>query len=454
MLKWLLIWRYFIKRRVGWLAVAAVCLIVMMVLVVLSVLSGLLADTRMRNHRYSGDIVLSRDSLVGFPHYEAFIEKLKQKDIVNTATPVIKTFGLIEGSPGQLLGLRLDEFCQVTGFRQTLHFLNESTPPDFHVNGTCYRLDQCLLKTPEQRNRGCIVGAYLISGDKKELDSLRQGFLTPQNHLPWKVTVFALNSRGRLTGSGLGERQVFWYVDDAGTGLVDIDISTMYVDFTELQKLCYMDGSDGRPSRTSEIRIKLTDDADLEMGRDKIAALWQDFVAQQPDSQSKELMTDVSVQTWPSYRRDYIAPAEKEKNLMTIIFGMLSLVSVFIIFAIFYMIVTEKIKDLGIIRSAGATSGTLRQIFLGYALLIGLLGGFLGAGLGITIVHNSNEIAAALGISIWDPRLYAIDRIPDVVDYTQAAIIVLAGVVSCVAGAILPARRAAKLVVIDALRVE
>ena len=139
---------------------------------------------------------------------------------------------------------------------------------------------------------------------------------------------------------------------------------------------------------------------------------------------------------------------------MTIIFGMLSLVSVFIIFAIFYMIVTEKIKDLGIIRSAGASRQTLRQIFLGYALLIGLLGGFLGAGLGITIVHNSNEIAAALGISIWDPRLYAIDRIPDVVDYTQAAIIVLAGVVSCVAGAILPARRAAKLVVIDALRVE
>ena len=454
MLKFLLIWRYFIKRRVGWIAIAAVCLIVMMVLVVLSVLSGLLADTRLRNHRYSGDVVLSRDSLVGFPHYEAFIEKLKQQDTVNAATPVIKTFGLIEGSPGQLLGLRLDEFCQVTGFRQTLHYLNEKAKPDFQVNGTCYRLDQCLLKTPQQRNRGCIVGAYLISGDKKELDSLRQNFLTPQNHLSWKVTVFALNSRGRLTGSGLGERQIFWYVDDADTGLVDIDISTMYVDFAELQKLLYMDGSDGYPSRTSEIRVKLADDVDLDSGRDRIAALWQEFVAQQPDSSSKELMADVAVQTWSSYRRDFIAPAEKEKNLMTLVFAMLSLVSMFIIFAIFYMIVTEKIKDLGIIRSVGATGGTLRQIFLGYALAIGTLGGLLGAGLGIMIVHHSNEIAAVLKINIWDPRLYAIDRIPDVVDYSQATVIVLAALVSCLAGAALPARRAAKLLIIDALRVE
>ena len=453
MLKWLLIWRYFIKRRVGWLAVAAVCLIVMMVLVVLSVLSGLLADTRLRNHRYSGDVVLSRDSLVGFPHYEAFIEKLKQQDTVNAATPVIKTFGLIEGSPGQLLGLRLDEFSRVTGFRQTLHFLKENPKPDFQVTGTCFR-ENCLLKTPQQRKRGCILGSYLISSDKKEIESFRKSFLTPQNHLPWKVTVFALNSRGRLTGSGLGEKQIFWYVDDADTGLVDIDISTMYVDFAELQNLLYMDGSDGYPRRTSEIRVKLTDDVDLDSGRDRIAALWQEFVAQQPDSSSKELMADVVVQTWSSYRRDFIAPAEKEKNLMTMVFAMLSLVSMFIIFAIFYMIVTEKIKDLGIIRSVGASRQTLRQIFLGYALAIGLLGGLLGAGLGIAIVHYSNEIAAVLRINIWDPRLYAIDRIPDVVDYTQAAVIVLAALVSCVAGAILPARRAAKLVVIDALRVE
>ena len=139
---------------------------------------------------------------------------------------------------------------------------------------------------------------------------------------------------------------------------------------------------------------------------------------------------------------------------MIVVFLLLSLVSVFIIFAIFYMIVTEKIRDLGVIKSVGGSGRHVAEVFLGYGLLIGVIGALLGSAFGVAIVKNSNEIAALLKIQIWDPAVYAIDRIPDVVNYTQMILIALVAIFSSVAGAALPAHRAAKLQVVEALRVE
>ena len=65
--------------------------------------------------------------------------------------------------------------------------------------------------------------------------------------------------------------------------------------------------------------------------------------------------------------------------LVTFLFGIISIVAVFLIFCIFYMIVVEKTKDIGIIKSVGATAGGVAGIFLGYGLAIGLVGGGAGA---------------------------------------------------------------------------
>jgi lipoprotein-releasing system permease protein len=137
---------------------------------------------------------------------------------------------------------------------------------------------------------------------------------------------------------------------------------------------------------------------------------------------------------------------------------MIGSVAVFVIFAIFYMIVTEKIKDLGIIKSLGASKWALAQVFLGYGALVGMVGSLLGTALGCAIVLNANKIEGWLnqefGFRLWPPDIYAIDKIPDVVNFSEAAIIALVAVLASLAGALLPARRAAKLVVVDALRIE
>jgi len=155
---------------------------------------------------------------------------------------------------------------------------------------------------------------------------------------------------------------------------------------------------------------------------------------------------------------------EREKTLMIAIFGMIALVAVFIVFAIFYMIVTEKIKDLGIIKSVGGSNWSTGQIFLGYGLLVGIIGAIIGTAMGCAIVWNSNGIESGINalytrigwgsFHLWNPEVYAIDRIPDVVNFPEAAIIALVAVLASVTGAALPARRAAQLEVVETLRVE
>jgi len=446
MFKLLLIWRYFLKKRVAWMAVIAVTLLVMLILVVLSVMSGLVEQARFRNHTWAGDLILTRDSLVGFPYYEQFISRLRHLDSVRYATPIIKTFALIDSTnPLQIVGLKPSDFDGNDAFTRFLKSSPNSDSFSFEVPANVLQRSLQTI-TSEHKYRGCYVGTY---APKFPLGA------------PLRLTVFALNSKGVLTGSELGENQTFWQLTEHKTGLLDVD-EALLVDFDELQNLCWMAGQDGAPPRANEIRIRLKPGLRPETLQSEITRLWRQFVdetSSNPDHPAgSALLADVTVRTWRQYRRDFIAPMEKEKSLMIVVFSMIGFVAVFIVFAIFYMIVTEKIKDLGIVKSIGGSQWGLAQIFLGYGALVGLVGAALGTTLGWNIVTHSNQIEAWLNkhfqFKLWDPEVYAIVKIPDVVDTTQALIIAAIAILTAILGAAVPARRAAKLVVVEALRVE
>lgn len=435
------------------IAVIAVTLLVMMVLIVLSVMSGLVEQACRRNHNWTGDIILSRESLVGFPFYDDFISELRRNDIVLEATPVINTFALIESAtPAQLIGIRLSEFCRVTGFAHVLtNRLNGNHDLSFTVPESRNTRFRPRL-TPERKSRGAFVGRYV------DIPFLQ--FTAPPRDI--SLTVFGLSSKGVLTGSEAGENQNFSIIGEHRAGLVDID-QAILIDFDELQKFSLMDGlTDGRPPRTSEIRVKIRPGIGLDTARVEIFALWKRFIRQKKIDENTQnvasLLEDVTIQTWRRYRHDFIAPMEKEKSLMVIVFCMIGLVAVFIVFAIFYMIVTEKIKDIGIIKSLGGSRWALTRLFLAYGALVGVVGALMGTAIGWCIVVKSNNIEGWLnnhfGFRLWDPAVYVIDKIPDTVDITQAVIIAAVAIMAAVLGAAVPAHRAGQLAAVEALRVE
>jgi lipoprotein-releasing system permease protein len=133
-------------------------------------------------------------------------------------------------------------------------------------------------------------------------------------------------------------------------------------------------------------------------------------------------------------------------------------VAVFLIFCIFYMIVVEKTRDIGIIKSVGATHAGVAGIFLGYGLTIGLVGSGLGFVFGWLIVHYINELhtwlGKAMGIVIWDPQVYLFDKIPNTMNSVEVTIILAVAVLSAVLGSLIPSLVAANLKPVESLRWE
>lgn len=197
---------------------------------------------------------------------------------------------------------------------------------------------------------------------------------------------------------------------------------------------------------------------------------------------------------------------------MRTLFSLVYIVCSGLVLAIFWAIVYEKTRDIGILRSIGASRIGISWIFLRYGLVIGILGAVLGLGLGWLVVDRINEIHTALGdppkwlgivvlamagvalvgtiirslsgrllplvlgslltvgllgigsmilvvahfggVVIWDPSVYYFTEIPNEVDLGSAAITMVGAIVFSVIGAFLPAAKAADTDPVKALRYE
>jgi lipoprotein-releasing system permease protein len=238
----------------------------------------------------------------------------------------------------------------------------------------------------------------------------------------------------------------------------------VYVPFEILQKDLRMDEQtytnaetqqkETQPARTRDIQVSVIPGADLVQVRKKIA----EIVAHVRDEHQMAVQYPIYTETWLESQATFIDAIEHEKALVTFLFGMISIVAIFLIFCIFYMIVVEKTKDIGIIKSVGATSSGVAGIFLGYGLAIGVVGSGLGLLAGYLIVHNINylheKMVQVMHIQVWNPEVYAFDTIPNTLIWHEVAIIVGVAIISSVVGALVPALRAASLHPVEALRWE
>ena len=134
---------------------------------------------------------------------------------------------------------------------------------------------------------------------------------------------------------------------------------------------------------------------------------------------------------------------QNEKTMMTFILLLMSVVVLVVIFLIFYQIVRDKTRDIGIIKAVGGSEVGVAGIFLSYGLMIGIVGGGLGALTGALFVTHTNEIHEWIfqttGIIIWDRSVYLFDRIPDTINPWEVAIYFGMALAAGILGALIPA---------------
>jgi len=175
------------------------------------------------------------------------------------------------------------------------------------------------------------------------------------------------------------------------------------------------------------------------------------------DRAGANLLKNVKVQDWRVYNRSMIAIAETQQALMIIVFGMIGIITVFIIFVVFYMIVSHKSKDIGILKSIGVSNVNVMVLFLNFGFLVGVFGSVIGGVAGWRFLVHINQIEDWLferfGFQLFDRSIYAIGDIPNAIDLKVLGVIVLFAIISCLVGAYVPSRRAARLRPVESLQV-
>ena len=498
MYKLLLIRKYLGRKIAPMFAALAVTLCTAMVIIVISVMGGFLSMLRDAAYQLTGDVVVGTNAYNGFPHYQELVKKLEAKPAIDLATPIVETLGLVrldDQSVGvQIMGVKAGELNKVVRYRESLYWTSDKyfnyTPPRQKSvtgdNGTntgsptstkdasdtspdLGLMESGMTFTPSkamQRSSAGSVQPGLVLGIEANPRSRRdrEGNYQPLFSSVGQevvLTVVPVAPGGQVSDT---ELKRFRIVNEFKSGVHEIDSRRAYVDFSTLQKMLHMnpaekvDPQTGEPTgetipgRAKQIMAKAASGFSAVQARDAAEAA----LTEMRDTYSN--LPPMGAMTWKERHSTLITAVQNERNLVLFLFGIISLVAIVMVAQTFYMIVLEKTRDIGVLRAVGASKAGIMQMYLGYGLAIGIVGGLAGLAIAWGIVTNLNEIqdliARWFGWRMWSPKVYTFDEIPDQVAWVWAGWIYVGFVIASVLGALVPAMLAARLNPVEAIRHE
>ena len=154
------------------------------------------------------------------------------------------------------------------------------------------------------------------------------------------------------------------------------------------------------------------------------------------------------VRTWIDMNGNLFKALHLEKTAMFVILVMIVVVGCFSIITTLIMLVMEKTRDIAILMSMGATPAAIRKIFMLQGVIIGVVGTALGyaLGLGVALALEKYQFIKIPG------DVYPMDHLPVRLDWSDMVIIGVTALALCFLATMYPARQAARLSPVEALR--
>lgn len=161
---------------------------------------------------------------------------------------------------------------------------------------------------------------------------------------------------------------------------------------------------------------------------------------------------------WQQANSSFFNAVQVERNVMFLILTLIILVAAFNIVSSLIMLVKDKTRDIAILRTMGASSGSVLRIFLMAGTAIGVLGTLGGLVLGLLFNANIESIRQLLqamtGTQLFSPEVYFLAQLPSKSDPREVVEVVAMALGLSFLATIYPAWRAARLDPVEALRYE
>jgi lipoprotein-releasing system permease protein len=466
--KVLLCWRYLHTRYLAMVCIVSVMLGVATLIVVNSVMSGFSTKLKDRLHSLLSDVDVEAWNQDGFSDPQGKMRLIRSDpwldERIESMSASLECYAMMEfdflgnrlSKAVRLIGVDPERRASVGGFAE--HLTRPGRPvPSFEFDPEAwqryqfnhphhFKIPDPILAIgadgkpppdapPEEafKPKGIIVG-YAIAhyrqskpdeNKNKEIETLHPG----------DDVLITTVSGARM--SPVNYR--YAVVDYFKSEMSEYDSNYVFVPLDHLQHLRTME------DRVTSIQIRLKN---IDRDRTEVVKRLRAMFEGAP----------IQVMSWEEKQGALLAAISIEKGILNVLLFMIVAVAGFGILAIFSMIVVEKTRDVGILKSLGASNGGVMSIFLTYGLLLGLIGAGLGTLAGVTITVNINEIEHYLsswtGIEIFNRDVYYFKDIPFDIQPWTLILVNVGSVAIAVLFSVLPALRAAMLHPVRALRYE
>ncbi len=405
-------WRYLFSRRHSkilsmftLISIAGVMVGVMALIVILAVLNGFHDDLKEKILGTMPHVTISTFGAESITGYDSLLSRLEQLPGVASVAPLIYSEGMVTSESQQSAGVFLrgvipEREQQITQVGDFIH----SGDFTFHWKGE------------GQDYPGAVIGNYLAL-------LLRVGVgdvITVWTPRGVKITPFGLSAPWRkFRVTGLFE-----------TGLYDVDSKFVYLSLEEAQAFFGIDHA------VTDIELRLDDLEQAMLVREQAVEALGGYPYTGTD--------------WISQNRNLFEALKLEKAVMFVILTLIILVASFNIVSTLTVLVMDKTREIGILRSMGLSARAVGLIFVVNGMVIGAVGTLLGAVSGSVLswALDKYQLIEVPG------DVYFISNFPVNMRVSDTLMVVVASMLISFVATIYPALRAAALPPVDAIRYE
>lgn len=409
--EWMIAWRYLRARRAeGLISVIAgfsllgIALGVATLIIVLSVMNGFRIELLDRILGLNGHIaVVSRAGAVS--DYNPLADRVRVVDGVLSVTPLVEG-QILATSGGRSAGALVRGLTpEALAARPSIAGnIRTGTLDDFQ--GT----DAVVLGSRLARSLGVIVG------DKVTL-------VSPQG------TVTAFGTVPRMQG--------YTVVATFEVGMFEFDNSFIFMPLVAAQQYFRL----GETVSQLEIFVENPDN----LLRQRVAI-------------GSVLDPEHRLFDWQQANSSFFNALQVERNVMFLILTLIILVAAFNIISSLIMLVKDKGSAIAILRTVGASRGTIMRVFFIVGASIGVVGTLLGTALGLLFAHNIESLRRGLesltGTDLFAAEIYFLSQLPAEVDSGEVVMVVGMALGLSVLATLYPSSRASRLDPVEALRNE